>query len=162
MPFILILLVSYVMPESPRWLVAKGREKEAASVLSQIYPPHFPVEKIVMDIRETIEREKQAEHAVGWEVIFHPSPAFRRMLIVGIGTAISQQLVGIEAIQYYMVFIIKESGVQDETIQSLALILLGCLKTLFVIVAGKLFDTKGRRPLMLLSLGGEFICLLGC
>ena len=115
-----------------------------------------------MDIRETIEREKQAEHAVGWEVIFHPSPAFRRMLIVGIGTAISQQLVGIEAIQYYMVFIIKESGVQDETIQSLALILLGCLKTLFVIVAGKLFDTKGRRPLMLLSLGGEFICLLGC
>ena len=157
MPFILIILVSYVMPESPRWLVAKGREKEAASVLSQIYPPYYPVGKIVLDMRETIDREKQAEHAVGWEVIFHPSPAFRRMLIVGIGTAISQQLNGIEAIQYYMVFIIKESGVDDETMQSLALILLGCLKTIFVVIAGKLFDTRGRRPLILLSFGGEFM-----
>lgn len=87
MPTILIILVAFVMPESPRWLVANGREDDAADVLREIYPPGFPVEHIVNDISETIECEKQAEHAVGWDMILNPTPAFRRMLIVGIGSA---------------------------------------------------------------------------
>ena len=155
MPTILLLLVEFVMPESPRWLVANGRKDDAADVLHQIYPPDFPVEKIVDDIHKTIKCERQAEHAAGWDVIINPSPAFRRMLIVGIGSAVAQQLVGIEAIQYYLVFIIGESGVDDPMMQSLVLIFLGILKAVFIILAGSNFDKRGRRPFILVSIGGK-------
>ena len=165
MPIILIILVAYVMPESPRWLVSKGREDEAAYVLRQIYPTDFPVDKIVTDIRETIRREIQAEHAVSWGMILNPSPAFKRMLLVGIGSAIAQQAVGIEAIQYYLVFIISQSGINDPIMQSLVIIILGILKLIVVFIAGRNFDKRGRRPFILISLGVrsfylQFICFL--
>lgn len=67
----------------------------------------------------------------------------------------AQQLVGIEAIQYYLVFIIEESGVEDPTIQSLVLIFLGVLKSIFILIAGSLFDKRGRRPLFFVSIGGK-------
>merc|ERR1711862_1089635 len=82
------------------------------------------------------------------------------MLIVGIGAAAAQQLVGIEAIQYYLIFIIAKSGVQDPTTQSLILIFLGVLKSVFIILAGNMFDVKGRRPFILVSVGGMACALL--
>ena len=155
LPIILIVLVALVMPESPRWLVAKGREEEAKYILRQIYPTNFPIEKIVNDVRETIRREIQAENSVGWNAIIKPTPAFKRMLLVGIGSAIAQQAVGIESIQYYLVFIIAESGINDPTMQSLVIISLGILKLLVIFIAGRNFDKMGRRPFMLISLGGK-------
>jgi len=160
LPLCLIILVLTIMPESPRWLVSKGREAEAQSVLNKVYPPGYNVSAIVQDIKDSLEREKEAEQAVGWDVIFFPSPAFKRMLIVGLGTAIAQQIVGIEAIQYYMLFIIEEAGVEGRIEQSLVLIFLGVLKMAVIIVAGKLFDTTGRRPLFFASLGGMIVALI--
>ena len=110
---------------------------------------------MVEDIKEAIERETEAENAVGWDAIFFPTPAFKRMLIVGIGTAISQQVVGIDAIQYYLVFILKESGITARATQSIVLIFLGLLKMSVVVLAGSLFDKNGRRPLMFASLAGK-------
>ena len=93
----------------------------------------------------------------------HPSPAFKRMLFVGIGSAVSQQLVGIDAIQYFLTFIIEEAGIEDRTTQSIVLIFLGLLKLLVIVLAGKLFDSKGRRPLMFMSLLGTYkICHILC
>ena len=114
----------------------------------------YNVDLVVEDIKEAIERETEAEHAVGWDMIYHPTPAFKRMLIVGVGTAMSQQVVGIDAIQYYLVFILKESGITGRATQSIVLIFLGILKMSVVVLAGNLFDSKGRRPLMFASLAG--------
>jgi len=99
LPVAVIFLVVFVMPESPRWLVAKDRDAEAIQVLTKIYPDGFDVQLVAEDIREALEREEAAERAVGWGVIFNPTPAVRRMLLVGVGTAIAQQAVGIDAIQ---------------------------------------------------------------
>ena len=63
-------------------------------VLEQVYPENFPVGEIIDDIKEALERERIAEQSLGWSVILSPTPAFRRMLMVGIGTAIAQQAVG--------------------------------------------------------------------
>lgn len=60
--------------------------------------------------------------SVGWSAIFHPSPAAKQMLIVGIGTAISQQLSGIDAIQYYLVFILEKAGIQGRIHQTMFLV----------------------------------------
>jgi MFS family permease len=155
MPAIMIFLVLNIMPETPRWLVKEGREGEAKVVLEQVYPPNYPVGEIIDDIKEALERERMAEHALGWNVIYSPTPAFRRMLFVGVGTAIAQQAVGIDALQYYLVDVLDTAGVKDETEQSLLLILLGVVKLVFILVGGKFFDSRGRRPLFFTSLLGK-------
>ena len=106
-------------------------------------------------IRDSISNEQEAESAVGWDAILFPTPAFKRMLLVGLGTAISQQAVGIDAIQYFLVYIIRESGIKGNTAQTWILIFLGLLKLVFIVLAARMFDKYGRRPMMFISLGGK-------
>lgn len=113
------------------------------------------MDPVVDDIKESIERDATAEKEVGWNIIWHPTPAFRRMLWVGVGTAIAQQAVGIDAIQYFLIDILYQSGVQSQNSQTLVLIFLGLVKLFFVYVGGKLFDRCGRRPLFFVSLVGK-------
>jgi MFS family permease len=155
LPCFVIYFSTFVMPESPRWLVAKNREGEAREVLKKVYPDGYNVGIIVKEIKDTIEVESIAEHAVGWDVILFPSPAIKRMIMVGVGTAIAQQAVGIDAIQYFLVYILSESGIQSRSAQMWILVVLGLIKLGVIVIAGHLFDRKGRRPLM-------FVSLLGC
>lgn len=154
LPACMIVLVFTIMPESPRWLVAKHRPAEASEILRRIYPPGCDVARVVEDIREALERELEAEHAVGWKVIVSPTPAIRRMLLVGVGIAVSQQAVGIDAIQYYLLDVLQQSGVVSEARQDWTLIFLGLIKLAFILVGGKMFDRNGRRPPFFLSLLG--------
>ena len=78
------------------------------------------------------------------------------MLLVGVGTIVIQQAVGIDAIQYYVIDVLDHSGIKSERGQLGVLILLGLVKLGFVFVGGKLFDTHGRRPLFAVSLLGTF------
>ena len=89
-------------------------------------------------------------------MVLFPTPAIRRMLTVGICTAIAQQAVGIDAIQYYLIDILEQSGLRSEKGRLGVLIMLGGLKTAFIVVGGKLFDRRGRRPLLFTSLIGKF------
>eukprot|EP00986_Skeletonema_menzelii_P018147 scaffold25709_cov137-Skeletonema_menzelii.AAC.4 len=155
LPCFVIYFATFVMPESPRWLVAKNRNREAREVLKMIYPDGYDVDVIVTEIKDTIEKESIAEHAVGWDIILFPSPAFKRMLMVGVGTAIAQQAVGIDAIQYFLVYILSQSGIESRNAQMLILVVLGLIKLGVIVIAGQLFDRKGRRPLI-------FVSLLGC
>ena len=93
------------------------------------------------------------------DVILFPSPAFKRMLMVGIGTAIAQQAVGIDAIQYFLVYILDESGIKSRGAQMGILIALGFIKLAVIVLAGHLFDRRGRRPLFFISLLGMSVSL---
>ena len=74
--------------------------------------------------------------------------------------AVAQQAVGIDAIQYYLIDVLEESGIDNEKTRIFILILLGLLKLIFIIVGGKLFDKRGRRPLLFASLAGTTVALL--
>jgi MFS family permease len=155
MPMLLILCVIIIMPESPRWLVSKGRENDALQVLKKIYPEGYEVNGVLEDIRTNIRREDISDKAFGWGNILFPTPAVKRMLIVGVGVAICQQAVGVDAIQYFLVFILDHSGVDSNTKKAWILAGLGLVKLAFVVVASKQFDRRGRRPLMFLSCAGK-------
>ncbi|KAL3903184.1 MAG: hypothetical protein SGILL_010542, partial [Bacillariaceae sp.] len=154
LPVAMIILSQTVMAESPRWLVSKNREAEAKEILRKIYPEGFDVDPVTQDIKEAMERERIAENNIGWNMILFPTPAIRRMLIVGVGTAMAQQAVGIDAIQYYLIDVLDESGIKSEKAQLGVLMLLGLLKLLFIVVGSKLLDRRGRRPLFFVSLIG--------
>ena len=154
MPTIMIVLVLTVMSESPRWLVSKNRMDEAKDVISKIYPEGYDIDRIMHDIQDAIARDAAAEKNVGWSTIYRPTPAFQRMLMVGIGIAVGQQAIGIEAIQYYLLDIIQESGVESKEQQGVVLVLLGIIKLIFIFIGGKCFDSRGRRNLFFVSLIG--------
>lgn len=160
MPLLMIVLVATgIVPESPRWLVANHRQEEARCILSQIYPPGYDITRIIQDIQGAIERDAAAEKAIGWAVLLRPTPAFASMLWVGVGIAMAQQAVGIDAIQYYLLHIIEQTGVESPQEQSLILVYMGITKLVFVIIGGRCFDQRGRRPLLFLSLLGMYISL---
>jgi sugar porter (SP) family MFS transporter len=160
LPVIMIFVVWWIMPESPRWLVQKGRDTDAMMVLQQIYPEGYNVEPVLADMKESIDRDTAAQLAVGWRFLCAPSPALRRMMMVGIGTAVAQQAVGIDAIQYYLIDVIRDSGVDSREGQSIVLMILGGIKLLFIFVGGKCFDRSGRRILFFVSLSGMTLALL--
>jgi len=159
LPCLMIYLALKVMPESPRWYTLKFRYDEARSVLRDIYPEGYNVELVIDDIKEALERERLAEETIGWMTILRPTPAFRRMLVVGIGIATAQQLVGIDAIQYYLLDILEET-VDSVTGQHVILIMLGFIKLVCIFIAGKICDYRGRRIFLIISLLGMTAALL--
>ena len=115
----------------------------------------YDVITLVNSMKLSLIKGEEIDHALGWDLILFPSPAYRRILIVSLGIAAAQQAIGISAMQYFMVTIMVESGLRSRFGQALALISVGCIKLAIIALAGKLFDQRGRKPLLFISLGGK-------
>ncbi|HEX2910928.1 MAG TPA: sugar porter family MFS transporter [Chloroflexia bacterium] len=142
------------VPDSPRFLVLKGKEKKAREVLNRIRPKGG-VDEELQDIKE----KTQGEEKQGWKELF--SPMLRVALIVGIGLAILQQVTGINTVIYYAPTIFREAGINSNTSSILATTIVGVVNVLFTIVAVLLMDRVGRRPLLLIGVAGMVIGLAG-
>ncbi|CAE8743212.1 unnamed protein product [Polarella glacialis] len=160
LPIVMLALVKFVMPESPRWLILKGRYDEAADVIRLVNHPGVSVQQVMDEIRLGIAAEFAVTAKVSWRTVLCPSPAVKRMLVVAVGVGVSQQLSGIDPVLYFLVFVLREAGIRDTSSQFGFMILLGCLKLLMIPIAGRLFDKYGRRPLMLASCVSMIAALL--
>lgn len=107
LPAIVLFLGMLRMPESPRWLVLQGRDREALDVLRQVRSEERAVAEMA-EVRELaqIAREEQSGHL--GEVI--RTPWMRRLLLIGIGLAMFQQLTGINSMMYYGELVLQDAG----------------------------------------------------
>jgi sugar porter (SP) family MFS transporter len=148
-PSLLLLVGTYFQPESPRWLVRKGREEEARAVLSSSRD-EARLDAEIEDIKRVDRLERQQ---IGLRQLLR-SPRLRRLLAIGIGLAVFQQIIGINTIIYYAPSILTSIGYGDYA----AILVnagLGAL-TVVITVVMILFvvDRLGRkRPLMFGALG---------
>lgn len=137
-------------PNSPRWLVEKGREDDARAVLKTIH------NKNEID-SELEEIEKAAGQQAGYRELL--TSMIRPMLVLGVALAAFQQLVGINTVIYYAPTILSFTGANAGSALTQALSI-GVTNVIFTIVAILLLDRVGRRPLLIIGTIGLVVSLL--
>ena len=145
-PSLVLLIGMFFMPETPRWLVSRDRDEEARNVLSRTRTPEA-VESEVREIREIEDQEAQSsfrELAAPW---------LRPAMIVAIGLAVFQQIVGINTIIYYAPTTLTNVGYGNEA-AIYANLVIGVVNVAMTVVAIRLIDRVGRKPLLLGGLVG--------
>lgn len=147
-----LILGMLAMPPSPRWLVGKGRDTMALSVLKRTMGSIPAAEDELQAIKQKVEEES----GTNFLKALASGRALKIALILAIGLAFLQQASGINAIFYYAPEIIEGIGLKDiEFKLTAALSLVNLLATFIAIY---LVDRMGRRPLLI---GGTILMMLG-
>jgi sugar porter (SP) family MFS transporter len=149
-PAALFFILLFFTLESPRWLIAKDRIKEAHHNLTLLGTPDADTEIAV--IQQAIEAEQQLTH----ERLF--SGKYRRTILLAIAIAAFNQLSGINAIIYYTADIFKLAG-YDRTNALMQSAIIGLTNLVFTMAGLSLIDYFGRRKLMLCCSIGYIISL---
>jgi SP family galactose:H+ symporter-like MFS transporter len=141
-PGALFLIGVTRLPNSPRWLLMRGRSREARDVLNELRRNDRVVEAEVRDIEEQLRRPQ-----VGWS-LFRQNPNFRRSVFLGVILQIIQQLTGINVVMYYAPRIFESAGFQGHA-QLWGTAIVGLVNVLATFVAIGVVDRLGRRPVLL-------------
>ena len=150
-PAAIFFILLFIVPESPRWLLKKGKTVEAEKILRNINGEATP--QIMHEIQQTLHHESGS-----LKDLF--GKGLRKAMIVGVVLALFSQITGINAIIYFAPEIFKSIGfgVQSAFFQT---ILIGIINTLFTFLALWLIDKSGRKKLLLWGVSGMILCLLG-
>jgi SP family xylose:H+ symportor-like MFS transporter len=150
-PSILFLIFIFLIPESPRWLFQKGETSKAILVLQKLNTAEE-----VAQVQSEIENSLHQEDKNQWKHL--GNPIFKKVLFVGVGLSIFQQLTGINAILYYAPEIFKSLGSSTD-VSLLETSILGVVNLLFTLLAIRLVDKMGRKPLLYIGSIGMTIAL---
>lgn len=140
------------VPESPRWLILRGREREARAILGRLVG-RDGVERLIGEVRR-----REALTGVREQLHRLVLPQRRHILVVALVLAAAQQICGINAVYFYAPTIFEQSGVGTDAAFAQA-VLIGVTNLVFTIVAMLLIDRIGRRPLLLAGMAGITLSL---
>lgn len=143
-PALGLLIAMKKLPESPRWLVAKGKNEAAKEVLVKLYGKGL-AEQLFISIQNTInykEGKLKDLFVTRWRIT----------LIIGAGLALIQQITGINTILYYAPTILSLAGFGSHSAVIFSTIGVGVVFVLVSALAIYLIDSVGRKPLLYVGL----------
>ncbi|OCQ89669.1 MFS transporter [Nostoc sp. MBR 210] len=151
-PAVLYGMAALMIPESPRYLVAQGREPEAANVLHKIIGGNVLAK--IEEIRQTVMREREPQ----FSDLLRRSGGLLPIVWIGIGISLLQQFVGINVIFYYSSVLWRAVGFSEKDSLSITVIT-GAVNIITTLVAIAFVDKFGRKPLLILGSIGMTITL---
>jgi MFS transporter, SP family, sugar:H+ symporter len=153
-PAVLFLITLLFIPESPRYLVAKGRVDEAKNVLSRLFGADAADAKV-----EEIKATLATDHQPRLSDLNDPKTGnWRTIVWVGIGLATFQQLVGINVIFYYGIMLWEAVGFTEaQAFETQVINDAVSIGAVFIAIA--FIDKIGRKPLLLFGSIGMAITL---
>jgi MFS transporter, SP family, xylose:H+ symportor len=137
-PAAIFLILLFFVPETPRYLIMKNKEKEALVVLKKI-SGNDNANIILKDIKDSLHESKVPWLSYGFFVIF-----------IGIMLSVFQQFVGINVVLYYAGNIFRNMGASTDT-SLLQTIIIGIINLVFTVLAIYTVDKFGRKPLMIIG-----------
>lgn len=153
-PAVLYGLLSFAIPESPRFLISVGKDKRAREVLKEVEG-----EKVDLDARVVeIEHAMKSEHKSTFKDLLGGSFFFKPIVWVGIGLSVFQQFVGINVAFYYSSTLWQSVGV-DPTDSFLYSFTTSIINIIGTVIAMIFVDRIGRKPLALVGSVGMVIGL---
>ncbi|MFC5527496.1 sugar porter family MFS transporter [Rhodanobacter ginsengisoli] len=145
-PGMLFLLGLFVLPDSPRWLMMRGRRQEAADVLQRLRGDSDQVAREVADIEEQLRTPQK-----GWH-LFRENRNFRRSVGLGILLQVMQQFTGMNVVMYYAPRIFQDMGYATSA-QMWFTAVVGLTNVLATFIAIGLVDRWGRKPILYTGFG---------
>lgn len=146
------LLLLIVIPESPRWLMVRGREQEALLVLMRLRGESAAAEEIA-SIKHNLQQDlsnKTQRKSLRAELAQLFSKPMRRILLIAFALAAFQQLSGINSVLYYAPMVFETSGVGRDS-AFLQTIILGAVFVFTTLIAMVLIDRLGRKLLLIMG-----------
>jgi sugar porter (SP) family MFS transporter len=152
-PAALYFLLLILVPESPRWLLGKGRQERALAALTAVHGPAVSRRELEIIKAHLVDKSR---HFGPRELL---AGRLKRVMIFGLGIAFFQQATGINAIFYYLPTIFASSGGELSTSFAQS-VLVGLVNVGMTFVAIWLIDRLGRKPLLGVGLTGMTVSLL--
>lgn len=148
-PALIFLGLSFLIPESPRFLLKKGHQAKAATLLGRIGGRDYAqteVRNILSSLKNQSDKTERPQSTL-------LSKKIRPVLILGIVLAVFQQWCGINVVFNYAeeIFVAAGYTVSDMLFN---IIITGTINLVFTLVAMRMVDSLGRKKLMLLGAGG--------
>jgi len=154
-PAAIYLIALLFIPESPRYLVARGRDADAEVVLTRLFGPLEAARKVA-EIRASLAADHHRPKLS--DLIEKTSGKIRPIVWTGIGLAVFQQLVGINVVFYYGATLWEAVGFSEDNALQIN-ILSGVLSIGACLGAIALVDKIGRKPLLLIGSAGMAVTL---
>ena len=136
-PATMLIVCMLLVPETPRFLVLKDRDKEAKAVLDRLMD-RASAETTLKEIEVSLVEHTRPLLSYGWLV-----------LIVGIALSVFQQVVGINAVLYFSPHMFENMGASPSDTYWESATFVGITMTLFTLVATVTVDRLGRKPLLI-------------
>lgn len=150
LPALLFFFIIFFIPESPKWLIIKGKPSEATAVLSRILGSE---DEINAEVEAT--RSSSGEDKGRWSDLL--KPGILVAVLAGCAIAILGQFMGVNAVLYYGPKIFSEAGFDNPMFST---VLVGLVNFATTILAVFIIDKVGRKQLIYWGVSGMIICLI--
>jgi len=154
-PAVLYFFLLFAVPESPRWLFARGQTEKTRDILVKTCGP----EQAEEEIRNISQSLKVHAPSASLSGLFGRDMRF--IMFIALGIAFFQQITGINAIFYYLPTIFVQAGGGTNAAFRQA-VLVGLVNLGMTFVAIRYVDRLGRKPLLLVGAAGMALSLLTC
>ncbi len=153
LPAIMFFIIIFFIPESPRWLILKGKEEKATNILERIYTSSKEALFQLTETKSVLSSESKSE----WKLLLQPG--IRKAVIIGVCIAVLGQFMGANAVLYYGPSIFENAGLSggDSLFYQ---VLVGLVNTLTTVLALVIIDKVGRKKLVYYGVSGMVISLI--